>query len=161
MKTCTKCKVNQSESEFYKSSASHDGLTWNCKTCRRAWQKQRRETIVAAKAEVRQRLGISAPISTPDRRQQALKLHKLSTDISARLYAKQRGMCPCCNRPLGRNYHIDHIMPIALGGTNTDDNVQLLRASCNAAKGASHPDAFRDHRKRQREYRKIRAMLNA
>lgn len=31
---------------------------------------------------------------------------------------------------------------IALGGTNTDDNVQLLRAECNNFKRAKHPADF-------------------
>jgi len=68
---------------------------------------------------------------------------KLSRGIQAKLYGEQEGLCRCCQLPLGDNYHIDHIMPLALGGTNTDDNVQLLRAECNLRKGAMHPDEWR------------------
>ena len=32
--------------------------------------------------------------------------------------------------------HIDHIHPIAAGGTNAPDNLQLLCARCNSRKGA-------------------------
>lgn len=64
---------------------------------------------------------------------------KLSKDISAKLFALQRGKCPCCAQPLGDDYHLDHKMPLALGGTNTDDNMQLMRAQCNTSKGARHP----------------------
>lgn len=64
---------------------------------------------------------------------------KLSKDISAKLFALQRGKCPCCARPLGDDYHLDHKMPLALGGTNTDDNMQLMRAQCNTSKRARHP----------------------
>ena len=35
---------------------------------------------------------------------------------AAKLFRLQRGKCPCCSKPLGNNYHLDHIMPIALGG---------------------------------------------
>lgn len=28
------------------------------------------------------------------------------------------------------------------GGTNTDDNIQLLNAKCNVSKGAKHPIEF-------------------
>lgn len=66
----------------------------------------------------------------------------LSKDISARLLKLQRGKCTCCGKPLGNDYHLDHIIPIALGGTNTDDNVQLLRAECNNFKRAKHPADF-------------------
>ena len=38
--------------------------------------------------------------------------------------------------------HLDHIMPLALGGSNTDDNIQLLRARCNLQKRAKHPVDF-------------------
>jgi 5-methylcytosine-specific restriction endonuclease McrA len=52
----------------------------------------------------------------------------------------QKSKCACCGKSLKHSYHLDHIMPIALGGTNTDDNVQLLTPSCNLRKSAKHPD---------------------
>ena len=67
---------------------------------------------------------------------------KLSKGIFEKLLKLQRGKCACCGLPLGEDPHIDHIMPIALGGTNTDDNVQLLRKACNVAKHAKHPVDF-------------------
>lgn len=71
---------------------------------------------------------------------------KLSKDISSRLFKLQRGLCACCKQPLGNKYHLDHIMPLALGGTNTDDNVQLLRGQCNLRKRAKHPIDFMQER---------------
>lgn len=70
----------------------------------------------------------------------------LSKDISERLFALQRGKCACCGKPLGKNYHLDHIMPLALGGSNTDDNMQLLRQLCNNQKYAKHPVDFMQSR---------------
>lgn len=64
---------------------------------------------------------------------------KLSIGLAERLFEMQRGKCACCGEPLGNNYHLDHIMPLALGGANTDNNIQLLRAKCNQAKYAKHP----------------------
>lgn len=63
----------------------------------------------------------------------------LSPGIVARLYELQRGKCACCRLPLGNNYHLDHVVPLALGGSNTDDNVQLLRPQCNQKKSKRHP----------------------
>lgn len=63
----------------------------------------------------------------------------LSKDIEKKLYKLQNGKCPCCKEPLGDDYHIDHVVPIALGGTNTDNNVQLLRKRCNLQKNKKHP----------------------
>lgn len=67
---------------------------------------------------------------------------KLSKGLEAKLLELQKGKCPCCNQPLGDDYHMDHIMPLALGGSNTDDNIQLLRSTCNHQKSAKHPVSF-------------------
>lgn len=71
---------------------------------------------------------------------------RLSKGLAKRLYALQKGMCPCCKQPLGDDYHLDHIVPLALGGPNTDDNIQLLRAICNQQKHAKHPIDFMQSR---------------
>lgn len=70
----------------------------------------------------------------------------ISVGLSGKLFKLQRGMCPCCSFPLGDDYHLDHKMPLALGGTNTDDNMQLLRAKCNLQKNAKHPVDFMQSR---------------
>lgn len=70
----------------------------------------------------------------------------LSKDIASRLYKAQKGKCACCGKPLGDDYHLDHKMPLALGGTNTDDNIQLLCPTCNLSKGAKHPVDFMQQR---------------
>lgn len=64
---------------------------------------------------------------------------KFSPDIVPRLLKLQRGRCACCGLPLGRKYELDHILPLALGGTNEDTNAQLLRDVCNRRKSARHP----------------------
>ena len=56
-----------------------------------------------------------------------------------RLIKLQRGLCPCCNLPLGNDFHMDHIDPIARGGSIGSDNIQLMRAICNMNKSAKHP----------------------
>jgi len=66
----------------------------------------------------------------------------LSKDLSKKLLGLQNGKCACCSQPLGARFHMDHIMPIALGGSNTDDNIQLLRSTCNQQKHAKHPIDF-------------------
>lgn len=64
---------------------------------------------------------------------------KLSSNIVQTLMALQKGKCACCGKSLKQGHHLDHIIPIALGGTNTDGNVQLLTPKCNLSKGAKHP----------------------
>jgi hypothetical protein len=72
---------------------------------------------------------------------------KLSPGLASKLFKLQRGKCACgCKQPLGDDYHMDHRMPIALGGSNTDDNIQLLRSICNQKKHAKHPTDFMQER---------------
>lgn len=66
----------------------------------------------------------------------------LSRGIYEKLLKIQRGLCACCGNPLGENSHLDHIMPLALGGSNTDNNMQLLTQKCNNEKHAKHPADF-------------------
>lgn len=66
----------------------------------------------------------------------------LSKGLAENLFKLQKGKCPCCKQSLGDDYHLDHIVPLALGGSNTDDNMQLLRKQCNQQKHAKHPVDF-------------------
>lgn len=63
----------------------------------------------------------------------------LSKEIIERLIILQKGRCACCGVLLRGIFHVDHILPLKLGGTNTDNNVQLLTPICNLKKSAKHP----------------------
>jgi 5-methylcytosine-specific restriction endonuclease McrA len=60
------------------------------------------------------------------------------------IFTNQRGLCANCETKLFKSgkqkYHVDHIMPLALGGSNWPDNLQCLCPFCNLSKGAKHPD---------------------
>ena len=71
---------------------------------------------------------------------------QLSPGLTQKLFKLQKGKCACCKQPLGDDYHLDHITPLVLGGTNTDDNMQLLRSKCNLQKSAKHPVDFMQQR---------------
>ena len=71
---------------------------------------------------------------------------KLSAGLAKQLLKLQKGKCACCGMPLGVGFHMDHVMPLALGGSNTDDNMQLLRATCNLQKHDKHPVDFMQQR---------------
>ena len=63
-----------------------------------------------------------------------------------KLFETQFGMCTGCGNALessgDKKYHVDHIMPIALGGSNWPSNLQLLCPRCNLTKNAKHPDVW-------------------
>jgi len=62
------------------------------------------------------------------------------------LYHKQKGRCAVCKNRLGEDFHIDHILPVALRGDNSRLNIQLLCISCNLSKRAAHPVDFMQSR---------------
>lgn len=64
---------------------------------------------------------------------------KRSKDIKNVLYRQQRGRCKgvCGARKLDIDlFEIDHIKPRSKGGTDTDENLQLLCPTCNRRKGS-------------------------
>jgi hypothetical protein len=50
-----------------------------------------------------------------------------------RLIIHRDERCRACGS--ARDLHIDHVVPLAAGGTDDPDNLQVLCASCNCAKG--------------------------
>lgn len=67
---------------------------------------------------------------------------RLSGNIITRLMELQRGLCACCRKPLGERYHLDHIVPLSIGGEHADRNMQLLRDKCNMQKSNKDPIEF-------------------
>ncbi len=54
--------------------------------------------------------------------------------------ARQGDACIYCGSKLGGKGHVDHILPLSLGGSNMKENLQLTCGLCNVIKGSSHPD---------------------
>lgn len=59
-----------------------------------------------------------------------------------KLFSHQRGCCAICKLPLGKSFHIDHIVPIVRGGPNSPKNLQLLHQKCNQEKSYKDPISF-------------------
>jgi 5-methylcytosine-specific restriction endonuclease McrA len=65
-----------------------------------------------------------------------------AADIAEILKA-QGGRCAYCRTSLNRaKKHVDHIVPLALGGSNGRANLQIACAACNQSKSARDPVTF-------------------
>jgi 5-methylcytosine-specific restriction endonuclease McrA len=54
----------------------------------------------------------------------------------------QRGKCAYCPTSIKLRRHVDHIVPLAKGGTNWPSNIQLTCPPCNLSKGKTDPIDF-------------------
>ena len=60
-------------------------------------------------------------------------------DDILKILERQKFKCNNCRVSLRKGYHVDHVMPIALGGSNWPKNLQCLCQLCNNKKHAKHP----------------------
>lgn len=77
------------------------------------------------------------PSSTAPRRAQSpAATARLRTDHDTRLFVWSRdgGRCRNCNSTVELQF--DHVIPVALGGANTAENIELLCRTCNLRKSA-------------------------
>lgn len=65
-----------------------------------------------------------------------------AADVQA-IFDSQRGLCANCKTMLFRHgkqkFHVDHIQPLARGGSNDKRNLQCLCPTCNLRKSAKDP----------------------
>lgn len=60
-----------------------------------------------------------------------------SEDIQAQ-YDRQKGRCYWCSEKAGDAYHVDHVTPLAKGGSNGPENLVIACPTCNLSKGGKH-----------------------
>ena len=59
-----------------------------------------------------------------------------------RILQDQDWKCKYCRKSLLDGKHLDHWMPLSLGGSNDPSNLQYLCVRCSTRKGAKHPVEF-------------------
>jgi HNH endonuclease len=65
-----------------------------------------------------------------------------SADDIAAIRLRQKDRCAYCRKPLKGKGEVDHIEPLARGGSNWPSNLQLLCIPCNRHKSAIDPIEF-------------------
>ena len=56
----------------------------------------------------------------------------ISSDVKQTVWKRDNGRCVCCNSLINLEY--DHIIPISKGGSNFENNIQILCYDCNRTK---------------------------
>ena len=71
----------------------------------------------------------------------------LSPNLVSRLLVEQLMRCVYCGCDISACNTLDHKTPISRGGTNTDDNMQLLCGPCNSQKWARTHEEYLERMK--------------
>lgn len=77
-------------------------------------------------------------------RQKDAKGSFVAADIKD-ILLRQKNRCAywkVCGSAITEEWHLDHIVPLALGGSNERRNIQICCQTCNLKKGAKHPVEF-------------------
>lgn len=128
--------------------AGHDGLRWThngaCVECTTNAARRFYKTPDGKAASKKWRLDNPEKIRESNRNTRAKRRgaegSHTAQDIR-NILARQKYKCAECGTSVRKksNRHVDHIMPIALGGTNWPNNLQILCPKCNQQKHAKHP----------------------
>ncbi|WP_082104838.1 HNH endonuclease [Demequina maris] len=59
----------------------------------------------------------------------------IAKEVRHSVWQRDRGRCTECGS--NENLEFDHIIPVSMGGANTERNIQLLCEPCNRSKGAT------------------------
>lgn len=60
----------------------------------------------------------------------------------ADIMTRQNGKCAYCGKSLKKQFDVDHIQPMVLGGSNDRSNLQLTCRACNRSKSGADPIDF-------------------
>lgn len=114
----------------------------------RARQRYHDDPAKALAARRQQRLLRPELHAASERNRKARIRESLGTHTAADIeaqYKRQHGLCfwravhADCRVQLGDDYHVDHVVPISLGGSNGPENLVLTCPKCNLVKNAQHP----------------------
>lgn len=61
------------------------------------------------------------------------------------MYESQQGLCAYCEMPLFATFHVDHMVPLSRGGSNSWTNLAVSCIECNLSKGSKTVEEFIVH----------------
>lgn len=94
--------------------------------------------VVLVQRRLKANLSLLVLVNVRDEPPKRTDLEKIADYRSQKhkLFGKQEGCCNGCRHEFPfRNFTVDHIIPRAKGGTDHEENLQLLCMACNSLKG--------------------------
>jgi 5-methylcytosine-specific restriction endonuclease McrA len=140
-KTCTRCKVVKTTSDFNRSSVTRDGLHAWCRSCVSAHGREKRQRVRKAvymkmyNAQYNtEHADIKYNASSRSRCEQYQV--KYVEDVDRRVvWDRDEGYCRHCKMFVPfEDFEVDHIIPMSKGGDHSYSNVQTLCTPCNRSK---------------------------
>ena len=127
-KICARCKEWKDAGAFNFYKRNKSGLTSYCKVCNRE---------VAAKYSKTKKGKESMRFSRSKARAKAQGGAVGVLPSLSILWERQEGKCAYCDLPLPDKFELDHVIPIAMGGSHMEENVVLACKPCNRQKHVS------------------------
>lgn len=149
IKRCSKCRRFRSVESFSGDKRAVDGLQSQCKACicanGKKWRVDNPEKWRAARSgwkganpdKVR-----AIHRNTSHKRYQQKKGGGLGAVNLLAWETAQRKVCHWCGIRCAREFHVDHIIPLAKGGAHEVTNLCIACPSCNLRKAARDPIEF-------------------
>lgn len=151
MKPCRECGVIKPLDGFSQAKRATDGYRSVCKACvseyAENWDKHTPELF--RERENRRRMANKERVKEYNRNARARRCNATGRHTAAniaQLLVLQKSKCPVCRISLKFGYHVDHVIPLANGGSNGKENIQLLCPKCNQLKHAKDPIQFMQER---------------
>lgn len=155
LRVCSSCLIPKpATTENFSMVVEYQWLMRKCKKCQceqaRLWARQnweqKREYNSSEVVKERKRRHRTMNLEryrelarAGQNRRRALELRAEGTCDSkdiALMYEQQHGLCCYCETQLHQSYHIEHIVPLSRGGSNSPENIALACASCNSRKAS-------------------------
>lgn len=157
---CGKCREWKPIAEFVKGSFGRPHSY--CKKCNSLWFHERNKTDPDKRKAYRPAYKLTPEQKKENKRVCNHMQHQARRAAGpaphrfdvGRMICMQDDRCTYCGTQLGKNYHIDHMLPVSRGGTNDLDNLQLLCPKCNMQKGAMTHEEFLVSKKNRRRVTK-------
>lgn len=144
LKQCYTCKQEYPSTTkfFHRNGSDPDGLSSVCKQCIKAHHREyyRRPEVKRQMKEYQQRPDVADKIRAIHNNRRNAPGSFTAADVEE-IRKAQGNRCYICHKKL-KKFHVDHFIPIALGGTNDPGNLRLACPRCNFSKNKKHPHAL-------------------